>query len=358
MRPLKRQPILKSAAETVLADRRVGSLPRDTVVPLERARDVLLLTSRRGTSRFRAETYSQEVAFAAEMAARGRPFAVTDDPSGLFGKRVMWFHPPRMVTPPLWDHARQVREFAAGLELQGNTLFCSAAETAYWENKAFMHRRLDEVGAATPRTLVVGEADRTEPAIGFEPLLVKEEHSAGSSGIHFFATADEARAFVAGYAFKPTESLIVQEVVPGATRDLRLTLVGDRVIRSATYWRAKSADALAASEWTTTATTYGSTVDHAEPPAGAVEACTRILRDLGVRTAGIDLMWAGDDVTGEPLMLELSPFYQPNPPMPASADGRSYKAFKSARYARDGYFRHQHLAFREIASAILDQDLF
>jgi glutathione synthase/RimK-type ligase-like ATP-grasp enzyme len=349
---------LAASAEGVLTQHAIGPFPDDAVVPLDQADDVLLLCSRRGAADFHPEAFSHEAAFAHELAARGRSFGVTDDASLLSEKSIAWFHPTDMVRPRLWNYAKQVHQFAAGLEEQGNRVFTSAAEALFWENKGYMHRRLDEVGTPTPRTVLVTAANRDDVAFDIEPVLLKEEHAAGSSGIHHFATAAAARAFAGAYAFRPSESLIMQEIVPGATRDLRLTMVGDRVIESATYWRAKSADALAAEEWVTTATTYGSTVVHEAPPETAVALGAQTLRDLGLRTAGIDLMWVDDDVTATPVMLELSPFYQPNPPKPERYADRSYKAFKARRFAPDGYFYRRHLAHRDISAALLDQGLF
>lgn len=347
-----------STAESVLAKRLLEAPPRRAIVPLEDADDVILLCARQpGPAWFHAETYSQQMALAHELAARGRRFAVTENAAAIFGKSIAWALPPRFVRPRLWNYARQVEQFVRDLESQGNRTFPSSGEAAYWENKAYMHRKLDEIGAATPETVVVTAETRASAKIGFEPIVIKEEHSAGSSGIHFRPSVADARRFLDGYAFRPGESLIVQAVVRDASRDLRLTMVGDQTIRAATYWRSKSKKTRDSAEWTTTATTYGSVVAHEEPPARAVEVCGAVLERLGVRTAGFDLMWEGDDVTSEPLILELSPCYQPNPPQPGG-DARSYKEFKRRRYRADGYFERQHLAYREIAATILDKGLF
>jgi glutathione synthase/RimK-type ligase-like ATP-grasp enzyme len=293
------------------------------------------------------------------MSARGRTFAVSDDPSALFDKSIMWFLPARLISPRLWDHSRQVYEFAAALERQGNRLFCSSEEVLYWENKAYMQGKFAEIGVATPETRVL--TSRTWEAAGFdiEPVLIKEEHSAGSFGVHYFARSKDARRFVEHYSFKPTESLLMQEVVRGATRDLRLTMVGGQIIRSASFWRIKAVDTSSHHPgWTTTATTYGALVKHADIPESVVTLAENYLHRLGVRTAGIDLMWVDDDVAGEPLILELSPYYQPNPPKPKRYAELSYKQFKRKPYAKDGYFSQQYLVFSEIAEAILDQELF
>jgi glutathione synthase/RimK-type ligase-like ATP-grasp enzyme len=307
---------------------------------------------------FEPQIHIAELAFAGSLAERGRTFAVSDDPSALSDKSVMWFLPARFISPRLWDYSRQVYEFAVALEQQGNRLFCSSDEVLYWENKAYMHRKLTEIGAATPETRVLTSTTRRAVDFDLEPVLLKEEHSAGSSGVHYFARAEEARRFVEGYSFKPTESLLMQEVVRGATRDLRLTMVGDRMMRSASFWRIKTVNTLSNPNWTTTATTYGSVVNHGDIPESVVSLAADYLRKLGIRTAGIDLMWVDDDVAGDPLILELSPYYQPNPPKPKRYAELSYKQFKRRPYAKDGYFSQQYMVFSEIAEAILDQGLF
>ena len=355
LRPIRRAVGLRYRKWSL--DRQIPDIPKQAIAALGETSDVLLLCSR-STRQFEPQTLLAESAFAAEMAARSRPFAVADDPSGLFEKSVMWFLPVNLVSPRLWNYSVQVYEFAAGLERQGNQLFCSSDEVEFWENKAHMHRRFDEVGIPTPRTLILTRENWPTTDFDIEPVLIKREHSAGSAGITHFATASEARRFVASYSFRPTESLIMQEVVRGATRDLRLTMVGDQVIESATYWRTKHPDALSRTEWTTTATTYDSLVSHGGIPDSLAPMVAEYLRKLGLRMAGIDVMWPDDDVSAEPLVLELSPYFQPNPPKPARYAGWTYKQYKSKPYIDEGYFLRQHDVFRTIAGQILDQALF
>jgi hypothetical protein len=355
------RPIAKKARDRYRRwslDRRIPPKPVDAIVPLEEASDVLLLCSR-CVEYFDPKAYLQELAFAHELAARGRKFAVTDDPSAVFDKSVAWVLPNGLVSPPLWDYSRQVWEFAAGLERQGNRLFCSAHETRFWENKAEMHRSFDELGIPAPATRIVTAQNAGSVDFDLAPVLVKEEHSAGSAGIHYFATAAAAREFILAHPFRPTESLIVQEIVPGATKDLRLTMVGDRMIESASFWRLKSSEAAASANWTTTATKYNSTVEHANIPPAAVRLLADYLRRIGLRIAGADLMWVDDDVSRDPLVLEVSPYFQPNPRKPERYVGWPYKKYKQkAAFAKDGYLVQQYLVFRDIAAEILDQNLF
>lgn len=82
------------------------------------------------------------------------------------------------------------------------------------------------------------------------------------------------------------------------------------------------------------------------------------MQKFGLRTAGIDLMWPDDDTSGEPVVLEISPIFQPNPPKPARYERWGYSAYKSKPYMREGYLSQQYLVFRDIAARILDQGLF
>lgn len=330
--------------------------PFEAATSVDEAQDVLLMCSGYLT-RFHLQTYVQELAFAHELAAHGRRFAMTDDPSVLFEKNVAWFLPGAFVAPRLWDYSRQVYEFALGLESQGNRAFCSSEEARYWENKAHMHRMLEAAGVATPRTVLIDRENRDHVAFDIEPVLVKQEHSAGSAGLHHFDTAEEAREFVAAYPLRPAETLVMQELVRGATRDMRLTMAGSNAIEGATYWRIKSPEALASPTWTPTATKYNSRVVHGEIPDAAVARVADYLKRLNVRTAGVDLMWVDDDVSKDPVVLEFSPYYQPNPPKPTRYDHWTYKQYKQRSYAKDGYLAGQYRVFRAIAAALLDQEL-
>jgi hypothetical protein len=359
LRPLRRR--LGDPYRKWSIDRNLPGMPDDAIVPLDQASDVILLCRRYRRPYTVPQAYVAELAFGHEMAARGRSFAVAEDARDVFDKAVVWFIPGDgrdFVAPRLWDYSAQVRAFAAGLERQGNRPFCSSQETAFWENKSHMHRQLAEVGAPTPNTVLLTRENWQAEPFHPAPVLMKEEHSAASQGIHHFVTANAARQFVRRYPFRRGESLIMQEVVRGATMDLRLTMVGDRMIEEASYWRKKNPAALASPEWTTTATSYDSIVDHANIPESVVPMAAGILRNLGIRTAGVDLMWVDDDLDREPLVLELSPYYQPNPPKPARYADWSYKRYKKRRRnVKEGYLLQQYWVFRRIAGEVLNQEL-
>jgi glutathione synthase/RimK-type ligase-like ATP-grasp enzyme len=325
-------------------------------VPVKDAEVVIFSIHEKGRG-FDPQFYVQELAMARALANRNIRFAVTDKAETIFNKKVFWTVRLDLMNPILWNYSSQLNDFAKGLESQGNQLFCSSEELLFWENKGHMHRKFDEAEVPTPKTIVLTNSNVSVPELPGAPLLVKEEHSSGSQGIHFFDSADKALKFIQNHDWKPDEKLIVQSIIQGATKDLRVTIVGDKIIPSATYWRIKSKSRPDGPVWTTTATTYNSTVLHDQIPPGTQEFVSGVLRKLGMRTAGADLMWENDDISKTPLVLEVSPIYQPNPPKPARYENYGYKQFKKKKFGKETYFVKQFDVFLDIANAILDQDL-
>jgi hypothetical protein len=127
------------------------------------------------------------------------------------------------------------------------------------------------------------------------------------------------------------------------------------MIRRASFWRVKTRQSRPAERWTTTASKYGSMIQHEAIPDAIVPIIARYLKVLNIRLAGIDLMWVDDDVSRDPLVLELSPYFQPNPAKPREYDHLTYKQYKERPYAKDGYFQEQYRVFREISAEILNQ---
>lgn len=336
-------------------ERELGLSPPAATVTLGAADYVVLQLSRLRPV-FCLQSHLAEQAMAIELAAAGKRVAVSAEPGEVFGKRVFWSLPYKIFVPRLWDQSRQCVAFADGLEAQGNSLFTSSAEARFWENKRFMHERFSETGVRTPATTLLTTENCTQAELP-EPLLLKEEHSAGSAGIYFFPTARAARDFAIKRTWMPGETLIAQQLVAGATRDLRLTLVGKTVIRSATYWRIKPKCGVG-SAWISTATSNNSTVQHAPVPQELVTTVAGYLSALGLRTAGVDIMFEGDDVSRGPLILEVSPIYQPNPPKPIRYNHYSYNRYKHTFWGRQSYYSEQHKAFREIFNVALQQNLF
>jgi glutathione synthase/RimK-type ligase-like ATP-grasp enzyme len=338
-------------------ERKTGGFPNENQVPLNKTERVILnLSNLPGL--YSPRTYAQEASMAQVLSAKGETYALTNDPSQVFGKKVYWSSPSvrGFVKPKLWNYSVQLFHFIKGLEEQGNELFCSSSEILYWENKGYMHRKFEEHQVPTPKTILLTEHGWKKSEMLDGPVVIKEEHSAGSAGIHYFDEGGQSSDFLESYAWHPGETLVCQSVVPGASKDLRLTLVAGQVVPEGTYWRVK--DPAASGKWTTTASTYNSSVKHDDIPLAIVEHVGKVLEVLQLRTAGVDIMWENDDLKTTPLILEVSPLYQPNPPKPKRYDSLTYKQYKKKLLGPETYLDLQFETFKKINGIVVESGFF
>jgi len=243
------------------------------------------------------------------------------------------------------NYSAGLMEALGSIEARGNTLNPTAAEAEWWENKVYMHQRFDELGVNTPSTIVDRPAgDLHLDGLDF-PLLVKEPHSAGSAGLHKVSSPEELRRLRAEFRAAGEPEVLVQELLD-MNRDLRVTLVGDEIVHH--YFRINTGP-----EWQPTSTRRGSVVDFETFPEQWRDHIVEVFGRLGMRTGAFDVCWVGDDLEGEPIFLEVSPAYSPNPPPPAAFADRPYHEFKKQLTGPDAFGRaFVRLVFR-IQSLVL-----
>ena len=248
----------------------------------------------------------------------------------------------------------RAQDYAAGLlvalrriEAKGNTLCPSADEAEWWENKVFMHRRFDELGINCPRTRV----DVLTESLDFNslhyPLLAKEPHSQGSAGLHKIDSAEALRRLRADLRSQGETELLLQDLVDMG-RDLRATMVGDRVVHH--YFRINTG-----TEWQPTSTRRGSLVDFETFPEKWRTRIGDVFALTGMRTGAFDICWSGDDLDGEPIFLEVSPSYTPNPPPPPAFADQPYYAFKKQLRGPDSFGRAFVRVVFEIQEMVLEE---
>ena len=210
------------------------------------------------------------------------------------------------------------------LEEAGNTVFPSKHEAALWENKAHMHRLFEARGVQAPTTELVPCCELEAFVQGRPfPFLLKEVHSCSSWGVHKVTSAADVHKVVAAVSARnPREIVLVQELLD-MRRDLRAIVVGDEVVSH--YWRINLA-----SEWKPTATGHGSRVDFGNFPERWRGEIVGALAKLGVRNGAFDVAWRGDNLETEPLFLEVSPQYQPNPAVAEGELTGNYGEWKKA----------------------------
>lgn len=214
------------------------------------------------------------------------------------------------------------------LECQGNIVHPNLEEVQYWENKAFMHKRFDELDIKTPKTILVDDRKNLAEIELKMPYLIKAEHSCSAKGVFKIDNQQELDQLLDKTNFlKENKTIIVQELLD-IKRDLRVIVAGDKILLH--YWRINNDD-----EWKPTSTSFGSTVDFVTFPEQWRENIMNTFKKLKIDTGAFDFAWDNDDLNTEPLVLEVSTSYSPNPKV--SPDSKmSYGEYKhTIKYDRE-----------------------
>lgn len=226
----------------------------------------------------------------------------------------------------------RLSQFADRFEKAGATLYPSSFDVSYYENKKRIHELCDERGIRAPKTVYcesVQVAEQAAAKIGF-PVVVKHPYGCNSFAMFQCAKAEEFRGLIEKY-FAENACCIVQEQL-SIGKDLRINYVGNQSICS--YWRVKAPGTFS------TATRYGSQVDHFSVPEEGIRFADEVRRAIGTPMAGIDMAWKDDDLSGEPYLLEISPIFDLNP-MPLEPV-RSWARFKKS-WGWKKHYRSVHL---------------
>jgi hypothetical protein len=229
------------------------------------------------------------------------------------------------------NHSATLIHVVEELEKQNNTLFPSLNELKYWENKSFMHRKFDELNINCPKTWIVEKPED----LGFIkvdlkfPCLLKECNSSGAAGI--FKVKDYASLFeLINQKNQEGKYEFLVQLLINMRKDLRVIIVGEEIVLH--YWRINQSK-----EWKPTSTGHGSKVDFITFPNQWREKIVNVLKTLELRTGAFDVTWQNDDLDTEPIILEVSPSYMPNPPVPEKWKDIPYSEFKKKLSIKNSY---------------------
>lgn len=207
------------------------------------------------------------------------------------------------------------------LEYQGNQVFPHANEIVYWENKEYMYRKFKELGIRHPATWIFYSYEEFKNAKLTFPLLIKEAHSHASEGVYKVNSLEHAAELLTSARFKNNNRVIIAQQLLNMRKDLRVTVLGDEVILH--YWRTNPSD-----EWKPTSTSHGSNVDFVTFPEKWRNYFLEVNRKLQLQSGGYDYAWENDDLETEPICLEVSPTYQPNPTFEVKGKPYTYGEWK------------------------------
>lgn len=233
------------------------------------------------------------------------------------------------------------------LEYQNNKVIPNSFEIAYWENKHIMHQRFKEFGIHQPETLIIELKNINENLIAefTFPALIKEVHSFSSKGIYKVNSKNEALNILDNIRQKGNQYALIQKIVE-MKKDLRLIMVGTDIVLH--YWRVNNSD-----EWRPTSTSFGSSVDFEYLPQKWKNYFSDLNNKLQISVGAYDITWENDDENNEPIILEVSTTFLPNPAPPAKYKALPYKTYKKKFFIKNPYFKGRANVIFDVRKKIL-----
>ena len=268
------------------------------------------------------------------IATRNIPFKIVIGKHiGKFNNKTIFYTVSENCNPyKLANYSATLFHTVHELENQGNTLFPKTSEIQYWENKAYMQEQFLKLGISHPKTIIVDRKYSYSELDHIEfPALIKEIHSAGSRGITKVSSKDDLINNLEKIWKKGHSKTIIQKLV-NMRRDLRVVVLNGEVISF--YWRVNSSK-----EWKPTATSFGSTTEFGNFPEQWKSLIVSYLKKMNLPTGAFDITWENDDISSQPLVLEVSPSYQLNPSLPERYKSLSYKEYKKKLFVSDAYYK-------------------
>ncbi len=239
-----------------------------------------------------------------------------------FSGRKICYNPSHLFnTSNTLSNAEHIASIVKKAEMRNNLVFLSSNEIMLWENKEYMHNQFEVLNIRTPKTVLYDITDKQDTKQLKFPLLVKELHSHASLGVHKCNSENELNLLISDPLFiKINDKIIIQELL-NIRKDLRVILCGDEILLH--YWRINKG-----TEWKPTSTSHGSDVDFISFPEKWRNYIIENFKKLQITTGAFDVAWENDDLDTEPYFLEVSPFYQPNPPADLTNKLFSYGQYK------------------------------
>ena len=226
------------------------------------------------------------------------------------------------------DYAYEYNQWSNEMGVH-NIMIPKEEDGKFWENKLYMHEQFVKLNISHPTTILV-DSDRRAPQIpniDF-PILFKPAHASGSTGIEKINNLQEYNDIIRTTEHK--EYLLQQWV--DMRSDLRLIFIGDELVLH--YWRINETD-----EWMPTSTGRGSSVDFVSLPDQWMDFIFNEYKKLNLKTGAFDITWHKDDLSTQPLILEVSPSYMPNPAPVGKYLDKPYGEFKNSMWGKDAYYK-------------------
>lgn len=196
-----------------------------------------------------------------------------------------------------WDKDITLCKMLEGLGLK---VFNSADAIAACDNKGLTHAVLNKSGIKMPKTIIAPLSFAKEDMSAFVhsaveklslPVVIKESY--GSFGSQVFRAHDMYDAVEIANAISPNQMIFQEYIAESSGRDVRLNVVGDRVV--AAMERVNDADFRAN-------ITNGGQMRPYSPTKEECDIAVKACKALGLDFGGVDLLFGKDG----PLLCEVN----------------------------------------------------
>jgi glutathione synthase/RimK-type ligase-like ATP-grasp enzyme len=245
-------------------------------------------------------------------------------------KIIVYFGDSRYNVYGFYNYVNVIHYISNSLVDQGNNIYPKPNELMLWENKIYMHELFERLKIRTPKSKIF-DIHQLNFNLSFQyPILIKEPHSCSSDGVHLVSNVVEFKNLLNNQNFKNRNRLVIAQELLNMRSDLRVILVGEEIVWH--YWRKNTS-----AEWKPTSTGRGGGVDFSNFPEKWRMWIIEKFKLLNLISGAFDIAWEGDDYTSEPYILEVSPFYQPNPEPKNKKNLESYGNWKKSLKLKDNY---------------------
>ena len=308
--------------------------------------EIVILSNYLNSHIVSVETLSWEFGYVKALLDQRIEFRISSLKKPIINKTVFW-SPVWSSTPYKFiNYPKTLVHIASQLESQGCSVYPNSKEVSFLENKIMMHEQFIKHDIPHPVTVIrtlnelkVGELEY--------PLIWKGEHSTGSEQIKLVNSFSDIEAIVMGDNNLRSDSKIILQEFIDIRQDLRVTIVGEKVVLA--FWRKNPK-----SSWAPTASKYGSYIDFDNVPTeifGELIEYTRMLRlDIGA----YDIVFPDPSNISKYLIMEVSPRFSPNPPYNIDDKKYSYAQFKTKVMVRKSFAQLQSAAIFSYATTYVD----
>lgn len=265
-----------------------------------------------------------------------------------FSKYIFYTLHPRYGVYGFSDYTSDLH-YVIGKLSENNKLFPNLNEVLLWENKAYMHRIFDAKNIPAPKTNILTLHKIDFDSLKF-PFLLKEVHSCESNGIYKIENLNDLNIYINSLEEEQLSNEVLFQEILNIRKDLRVVVIGNKIVHY--YWRINLSD-----DWRPTATSKGNKVDFSNFPKQHYDQIVSFAQRLNLTAAAFDVAWQNDDLSTDPIILEVSPAFSPNPKTTVENELLNYGRYKKNISFKGYDYQYVHLIFEIKIEHFLVSDL-